>query len=234
MNDEQFDKELSGLYQQRKSQIVAPNINLAASSENKKYSLVKLFSIFMAGGIASFGIMAIITHFAKSPEEQKQTFTTQHQVSIAEEHPRQADDKVIVIKPKLPPKPVTPGVESAVNLLAPIKNDVQTSGVKGIELNPVQVVKLPHLKEPEFLIKPVYKVMPKLSAKALREQKYGAIRLRYKIDGAGNVKNIEVINSEVSRGLQRSAKKALAKWKYQPADNVQRSYEIIFEFNPRK
>jgi len=234
MNDEQFDKELSGLYQQRKSQIVAPSITLSSPSTNRNYSVVKLLSIFTMGGIASFGIMAIISHFAKSPADHKQMFTKQHQVNIVEDAPKVIDDKVIVIKPKLPPKPNTPVLASELDLLAPVKNDVQASDVENIELNKVQIVKLPHLKEPNFLIKPVYTVMPKYSHKTLQERQSGAIRLRYEIDGTGSVKNIEVVNSEVSRELQRSAKKALAKWKYKPTDNVQSSYEIIFEFNQNK
>ena len=76
--------------------------------------------------------------------------------------------------------------------------------------------------------------MPKYSHQALQAQQYGTIRLRYEIDATGSVKNIKIVNSEVSRELQRSAKQALAKWKYKQSTNVQRSYEIIFEFNPNQ
>ena len=234
MNDEQFDKELLELYQQRKSKIIAPNITLSSLSNKKNYSVVKLLSIFTVGGIASFGIMAIMSYFAKNPEEQKQMFSTQHQVNIVEDAPKVVDDKVIVIRPKLPPKPDAPVLAADLDLLAPVKNDVQASSVENIELNTVQIVKLPHLKEPDFLIKPVYTVMPKYSPKTIQERQSGAIKLRYEIDSTGSVRNIEVVNSEVSRELQRSAKKALAKWKYKPTDNVQSSYEIIFEFNLNK
>ena len=234
MKDEQFDKELSGLYQQRKSQIVAPNVNLGASSNIRKYSLFKLLSIFTVGGVASFGIMAIITHFAANPIKQKPMLIGQHQVDIADDKIKQVDDNVIVVKPKLLPKPEITTLESELDILTPIKNDAQVNQVEDINLNIVQIVELPRLNEPEFLIKPLYKVMPKFPNKSLQEQQSGAIRLRYEIDSTGSVKNIEVIKSDVSRPLQRSAKKALAKWKYKPEDNVQGSYEIIFEFNPIK
>jgi len=235
MKDEQFDKELSRLYQQRKSQVITPDINLAEPSKIKKYSPFKLLSIFTVGGFASFGIMAIITHFATPSHEQKAIFTnSSHQVNITDVPPEKVDDKVIVIKPKLPPKPETPALVSEMDVLAPVKNEMQTNSIENIDLSAVQIVKLPHLKEPDFLIKPIYKVMPEFSYKAIQNQQSGAIRLRYEIDNTGSVKNIEVVNSEVSRVLQRSAKKALAKWKYKPSDNVQNSYEIIFEFSPRK
>lgn len=234
MNDEQFDKELSTLYQQRKSQIVAPNIALASLSNRRKYSAVKLLSIFTMGGIVSFGIMAIITHLAKKPEEQQQMFTSQHQVKILEDIEKVVDEKVIVIKPKLPPKPKTPVLSSDLELLVPVKQEVSTSSVEKVELNAVQIVKLPHFKEPVFLLKPIHKVMPKYSQKTSQEQESGAIRLRYEIDIKGRVNNIEVVSSDVSRELRRSAKKALAKWKYAPNDKIQGHYEIIFEFNPEK
>ncbi|GLX78271.1 hypothetical protein tinsulaeT_16110 [Thalassotalea insulae] len=234
MNNEPFDKELSALYQQRKSHIVAPNITLAESSNNKKYSLIKLLSIFTLGGVASFGIMAIMTHFAKSPEPQQPMLTSSHQVKIAEAPPKPVDDEVIVIKPELPPKPGTPTIESEIAKLAPAINSAQASNVENIDLNAIQIVKLPHLKEPEFIIKPIYKVMPKFSNNALRAQQSGSIRLRYEIDRLGDVRNIEIINSNVSRALQRSAKKALAQWKYTPGENIKKNYEIIFEFTAEK
>ncbi len=74
MKDEQFDKELSELYQQRKSKIIAPNITLSSPSTKRNYSVIKLLSIFTVGGIASFGIMAVMSYFAKNPEEQEQMF----------------------------------------------------------------------------------------------------------------------------------------------------------------
>lgn len=232
MKDEQFDKEVSDLYQQRKSKLVAPNINLAGAANIKKYSLLKLFSIFTLGGFASFGIMAFITHFAKGPSEHNPKYISpSHQIEIAEEPEKQVDDIIPLIEPKLPPKPELPKLVTDSTILVPVTNEAKVNKVEDIGLHVVQIVKLPHLKEPEFLIKPIYKVMPKFSNKAL-QQKPGSIRLRYEIDSEGKVKNIKVIKSEVSRELQRSAKKALAKWKYAPNQSVQETHEIIFEFNP--
>lgn len=232
MKDEQFDKELSELYQQRKSKLVAPNINLAGASNIKKYSLLKIFSIFTFGGFASFGIMAVITHFAKGPSEHNPIYISpSHQIEIAEAPEKQVADIIPLTEPKLPPKPELPKLVSESNILVPVKSEAKVNKVEDIGLRVVQIVKLPHLKEPEFLIEPIYKVMPKFSNNAL-QQKSGSIRLRYEIDSEGKVKNIEVINSDVSRELQRSAKKALAKWKYAPSQSVEESHEIIFEFTP--
>lgn len=231
MKDEQFEKEITDLYQQRKSQIVAPSISMTEPSSKSKRSFVSLFSIFALGGAASFGIMAIITHFAKSPQANLQNQTIKHQVNITEKPSPKPDETVILIKPELPPKPPVPPLNIKPKLLKPVKNSTQVNDVDNVELNVVHVASLPQLKEPELSINPTYKVMPKYSQKALQDNQSGAIRLRYEIDASGNVTNINVMESKVSRELQRSAKKALAKWKYNPEDNIQSSYEIIFEFN---
>lgn len=231
MNDEQFDKELSELYQQRKAQIVAPSINSVAKNAPKKYSLFKLLSIFMIGGVSSFGILAIITHFAKSPMVEKPVYSNQHQVDIADEQLKPVDENVLVNIPKLPPQPEMPTLESEITQLAPVKKETKVTDIEHIDVNLTQIVKLPLLNEPEFIIKPVYKVMPKLSTKALQEQQSGIIRMSYGIDESGNVQNIKVISSEVDSDLERSARRALARWKYKPEENIQSNYEIIFEFN---
>ena len=231
MSDHQFDKEVTALYQQRKSQLIAPQINFTKAPFKPKYFIVKFSAIFTVAGIASFGIMAIVTHFAKIPQQQIQVEQTQYQVNLEAVQTPKLVEEVVLTKIKLPPQPKVPPVKLKLNLSEPVENKTSTSKVDKFELARVQVVKLPQLKEPEISIKPVYKIMPKYSQKALQNNHSGTIRLRYEIDGSGNVKNIEVVKSEESRDLQRAAKKALTQWKYNPNDNVLESYEIIFEFN---
>ena len=234
MKDEQFDKEITTLYQQRKAQIIAPKVTLSEPSTKVKYSAFKVLSIFIFGGIASFGIMAIVSHLAKKPEKLQQTQYTKHQMEIVDIASKEKNDEIIVPKPELPTKPEKPVVQIKNELLVPLNSKAHANNVDHFELNMVQVVNLPQLKEPKFFVKPVYKVMPKYTSNTLNGTQSAAVRLRYEIDESGNVKNIDVISNNASRELQRSAKKALAKWKYNPDDNVQRNYEIIFEFNGAK
>lgn len=233
MNDEQFDKELSALYQQRKSTIVAPNVILANNSVRNRNSVIKLLSIFTVGGVASFGIMAVMSYFSTTQVGEEQVYNTQYQVSIVDNISKVVDDKTVTIKPKLPPKPETQLLDEQVDILVPVKESTQASDVENIKTSQVKIVQLPNLTEPVFLIKPVYKVMPEYSQRSMQNKQSGMIKLRYDIDATGSVKNIEVVNSEVNRELQRSAKKALAKWKYNPTDNDEQGYEIIFEFNSK-
>lgn len=63
---------------------------------------------------------------------------------------------------------------------------------------------------------PVFRTSPKYPAVALREGIEGWVKLIFTIDSAGQVKNIKVIESEPERIFDREAKRALARWKYQP------------------
>lgn len=234
MKDELFDKELSELYQQRKQHLTPPNVDIAQPPKNKRYSPLNLLSILTIAGFASFGIMALITHFALIPDKKtRMPNNTSYRINITDEDSIRIDDKQtpIAVKPKLPPKPIKNSINSEVKLLVPTKNNAQLNEIESMHINAVQIVKLPQLTEPELNIKPIFKIMPKFSNKALFNKSSGTVRLQYEIDNSGSVKNIEIVSSSVSPSLQRSAKKALAKWKYKPDENVQNNYEIIFEFN---
>ena len=66
MKHQASDKEIDALYQQRKQQTSAPEINFSSLKKSKKprYTLIQLLSILFCGGAASFGILAVISHFS--------------------------------------------------------------------------------------------------------------------------------------------------------------------------
>lgn len=234
MNDEQFDKELATLYQKRKSQIVAPSVSLEGIEAKPRSSIIKLCSVFAIGGLASFGIMALVTHLVEKPVPIMSTNDKNHHVDITEIELARNTEEMVLPKVELPPQPEVAAIVVRNESITPLKNGVKVNKVESIAMNMVQTVTLPQLKEPELTITPTYKVMPKFFPKTLHENQSGSIKLSYQIDESGGVVNIEVVESEVNRVLQRSAKKALAKWQYNPKDNLQSRYEIIFEFNSVK
>ena len=114
--------------------------------------------------------------------------------------------------------------------------DLQWYEFSELDLNSaqIQVVTIPKIKEPKLILKPIFKIMPKYSIKALQANESGEIRLRYQINSQGKVEGVEVITSSVGRLLKKSAVQALAKWQYESSDNYQDHYEIIFDFNVNK
>jgi len=240
MKDNDFDREVGKLYQKRKAQIIAPSVEFKASNtkvEAKNYSLTKSLSVLLTGGIASFGIFALISHLAKEPVQEGNITSITQPIEIVKIAPEKTAAQAMVVQPKIPPRLPKARVKQPYidrDSLINTQQEVAAHSIDIFDIEGVQVVSLPQLREPKLSIKPVYKVMPKYPVQALQEKRAGTIRLRYQIDNSGDVKNIDVVNSTVSRVLQKSAKKALDKWKYNPDDTFLESYEIIFEFNPIK
>ncbi|MEW6994886.1 TonB family protein [Colwelliaceae bacterium MEBiC 14330] len=231
MTNSNFDKDITELYQQRKAQVVAPTIVFPKSALASKFHPAKLLSLLLAGGIASFGVMAIITHLA-SPKVNQTSVKTLAQnidlIAIAAEQPE--PKPVIPVKP-LPPKPQSkvPNHQQTLQTQAiTADNNVITDLVDVNSL--VSVAVLPELSEPEVAIEPTLKVLPKYSLSARQAKQTGEITLRYQINATGHTKNITVLSSNVTRELQRSAQKALAQWRYTPNKQLSGEHQVVFKF----
>jgi protein TonB len=68
----------------------------------------------------------------------------------------------------------------------------------------------------ETMAMPLYRVEPKYPRKALRLGKQGHVLLSFDINQTGRVINIKVLEAKPLRMFERSAKRALKKWKYKP------------------
>lgn len=230
MSSDNFDNEVTNLFKQRKAQVIAPQINLGDKPAAHRWSPLSLVAIFSVAGITSFGIMAIISNLSNSPEMTTPSYDVNHHVDIAEVEPIEEVKKIIAVIPPLPPKPMLkmPNKPSVLDVdHVANKNIIQPDNLTAVL---VPSPSLPQLKEPKFTIKPIFKVLPKYSENLLQTNQSGEIQLKYQITPGGEVKNITIVQSSVSRKLQQSAKRALAKWRYKPNQNFEDNYDVIFEF----
>lgn len=62
----------------------------------------------------------------------------------------------------------------------------------------------------------LYQVKPQYPARALRRNIEGTVTLQFDIDESGKAKNIRVINSQPGRIFDRSARRAISRWKFKP------------------
>jgi len=233
MSVDNFDKEVSQLYQQRKSEINAPHIDVHLPTKpiKQKLSLSRLFAIFFIGGAASFGVFAVISYLANTDQVTKSTFSANHIVEIKKIDTEKVTEKSVVVQQVLPPKPKRSEPIKTQTVPTQVQNASDEFTQFEIQSPQIQVVTIPKIKEPKLIVTPIYKVIPKYPLEARRVGSSGVIRLKYRINAQGKVDNIDVINSTLERSLQKSAKKALAQWQYPPNARYETSYEIIFEFN---
>ena len=234
MSRDNLDKEIAQLYQQRKQRVVAPKIKLQQQPDHHKYSPLKLLTLFLAGGMASFGIMAIMSHLSSSQTKAIDPKINSQAIKLIELTPNKPTEKTIATSKPLPPMPLvnSPVTQRILPVQTKANNHAIEPAKLAVEL--IQVITLPQLTEPKFVIEPIYKVLPEYSLDARKSNQTGEVKLSYQIDATGRVSNINIVSSSVDRGLQRSAKKALAKWQYKPDKQLSGKHEIIFKFSAPK
>lgn len=234
MSGDNFDKEIADLYQQRKDQLIVPKLDVQQEVIKNSYSPFKLLSIFLVGGMASFGIMAIISHLSSPLKKINEMNRSAYSTDLIIISPKVTDKTPIVPLTPLPPKPEYKAPIVNPNI-APEKHPTNTNLNPDFQvIGPVTVVSLPQITEPIMAIAPTYKVLPKFSHHPTKSNQVGEVKLSYHIDINGNVNNIKIVSSNVNRDLQRSAKKALSQWRYKPNEKIKNEQLVQFIFTPAK
>ncbi|WP_281560459.1 TonB family protein [Thalassomonas sp. RHCl1] len=228
-----FEQEIHALYQQRKNQLQPPEIKLSgqglASRSNLSWMRPLLF--LFGGGVVSFGLMALVSHFAGYQQQTQVVPEPEHKfIHLAPEPEAEEQQAVIAVIPPLPPKVVPQPPEVSPALAADRHQQVDNSGEFNWQVNISQKTALPELKQPGLALTPTYKVMPEYSVKARQTGQQGEVRLGYKINQAGQVTDIQVIDASVGRELQKLSRQALAKWRYQPGIAAGQQ-QVVFEFS---
>ena len=234
MKHEDSDKEIASLYQQRKQQIEVPEINLSLLQKKKKplYTIVQLLAILFFGSVASFGILAVISHFsAQVPMPPEPLLPTKLSiVELDNEEVTPVDEVIaIVIPPLVPKKPYVAPVYSK-NTQVHGVTDLPNALPFTLSVDVITVSANPELKQPVLSLVPIYQEQPKYSNEAIRDRQTGTVKLAYMISSKGNVSTITTVESTANRELNFAAKKALSKWRYRAGEYSKEGYEIIFDF----
>ncbi len=236
MSADKFDKELSDLYQQSKQQTEAPRVDLTGATKptNSPRSPWHMLVLLIAGGAASFGIMAVITNFAKPPVHGEVHGTSeqykQHSVRIVEV--TEVKSEALVLPPPTPPLPPEPA-SNVPKAVSEVPTPATTIVKPTLALNKptADEVNMPTINQPILDTKPIYKVMPEYPKSALYSRKSGKVKLQYRISYSGKVIDISGMNKHSDRALELSAKKALSQWRYPEESGGEKFLEIEFEFN---
>ncbi|MBU2869190.1 hypothetical protein [Colwellia sp. E2M01] len=147
--------------------------------------------------MASFGIMAIVSHFSTASSETKQTPTINHTLTSIEFLPLLPDEIEALPTPPLPPKPevvspvTTQTVQPAQNTSSSIiQLDVHNSVA-------VIAISIPTLSEPQKTLDLTYKVLPKYTYDINKALQYGEIQLSYQRDLTGKTTDLEQCSQRI-------------------------------------
>jgi len=230
-----FDQDIDALYVQRKHKIKSPDITFKEKSLKKTYSFRGILSLILLGGVASFGILAVINHLAKpSNKDQQKNKSYLTQVDIIHIEKANNAEQLIHVKTHNPPENLNKKLTEQ-----PIRNfDIDTvyqikpMPAKAISLSSsnVQAIRILTNKLEYNVSQPTFRVMPKLS-RNITSQETGRIRLTYTLAIDGKVQNINIIESSLNRQLERSAIESLSQWRYMPKSSNGELLHIEFQFN---
>jgi protein TonB len=249
MNADKSDEVLNRLYQQRKSMVVAPDFHVPVrnSDRKEKGTWARLTVALLGGGLASFGILAVISQLAKSPvtEHSPQPPITrnnpvEYQPDDLNELQVQAVEQALEkITKSLPEVPKTP--ERSVNMLDSVITDFPTISTEMLNEHLILTI-----KQPAINLTLNYKVLPEFPNSALENQRSGFVKLSYQVTEQGTVENIKLLDGSHYRVFQQSAINALGQWRYTAkefsnkdmattehlvkAKENNTEYEIVFEF----
>ncbi len=184
--------------------------------------------------VISFGLFVVM---AKLIETDDVTVVPPQTASVGPVTLQLEEEKVIVkhvIKPQ--PKPVEP--PPTLKPQDPDNEPIVASNnsyVGGPAIERITIDNSFTFGKGDQEVRPVVRVDPSYPAEAARDGVEGWVSLRFTIDPLGGVRDIEVIDAEPKRIFDREARRALAKWKYQPRTVegkavAQHGMQVMLEF----
>ncbi len=122
-------------------------------------------------------------------------------------------------KPKLqPPPPKVAAVPKTTVFSDPVSGELLPTGSPIPEIMISTGAGLPILQQkPDSEPSPIVLIIPIYPVAAAREGLEGWVQLRFSVDAAGTVTDIEVIAAQPQRVFEQEAIRALKRWKYQPS-----------------
>lgn len=238
MSADKQDEVINKLYQHRKSAVRVPEITLedlgsrTTVFKEKRFSLMKYIVVIFGGGLASFGILAVISHLAKAPVPSKPinkpyintSNTIEFKTDALSQLKNQAVNKAVAdINKGLPELKTLPKrVNDTVNF-----DDVRFPIVATSLLDDNFILTV---KQPVSAANVIHRVLPTYPKSVLLSGQSGKVKLAYQVNQQGVVNNIKVINSNGSRALEKSSIKALSNWQFVGNAAYTDEYEVVFEF----
>lgn len=180
--------------------------------------MLRFIASLAVGVVITFGLFVIMAELINSGAKSKQDERENIIVEINTTPPESKAQQRNRIPPPPPPPPKQPPKQQPPEPEPPALDN----GGVNFTMPTVEVgSNAAGLSGPGAMVRdgdatPIFRQEPRFPAKAARDGIEGWVRLRFDIDELGNVENIDVIDAEPRRVFDREARRALAKWRYNP------------------
>ncbi|WP_284207537.1 hypothetical protein [Thalassotalea eurytherma] len=228
MSNKDFEQDLAQLYQQRKANLDAPNIDLDSNPTAVRKPAIKSAFLVIGGGLFSAATFAVMTYLIKQPAEPLPIAPTSTPavVEIKINKARQ-DSAGVQAQEPLPEPPIVKARPTSTLSKPTEDHHVLAEDVSVINV-PNLNISIPKLQHQQYRIEPVYKVLPDIKKLDVENS---MVKLRYDIDESGRVINIDKLDSTADRQVLRVTKRALSQWRYPAPSLPQQGLVIVFEFS---
>jgi protein TonB len=175
-----------------------------------------IISILLGAGIA-FGLFVVMAKLVENDGKAQEALPPPPVIDIVMQKP---DDEIQQRVRKPPPPPPPPEEPPKVEPLEPDQAEPDNTGFSlalpsvdtgdiGVSIGGVGAMR-------DGDAAPIVRIPPEYPPQASRDGKEGWVKLSFTINEVGGVEDVEVIDADPKRIFDRSAKRALRKWKYRP------------------
>ncbi|MCC5825827.1 MAG: energy transducer TonB [Alkalimonas sp.] len=162
----------------------------------------------------TFGLFLLMHHLVKAPVGVRPPPEPSISVTVYQT----PDEQPTVIRQPLPPRPeiIQPEVMTFHSEPSDQVVDLTTRFTPGLDRLRLDPPDRGGMAMRDGSANPLVRVEPRYPVEAARQGISGWVQLRFSVDEAGNVQDVEVVAAEPANLFNREAMRALRRWKYQP------------------
>jgi len=172
----------------------------------------------LLGAVVTFVLFSFMAFLVSSGDRNKEEVLDNIIVEVNTTPPKSAAEQRRRVPPPPPPPPKSPPKPQAPEPEANNDSGGMTFNMPGIQMSGASTgISAPGAgfgRDGDAT--PIVRIEPKYPIQAARDGKEGWVKLSFTINELGGVEDVKVIEAKPKRVFDKSARRALKKWKYKP------------------